>query len=396
MKNAESVAIIGGCGHVGLPLGLSFARAGLDVKLYDINQESIRGLTEGRMPFVEEGAEELLRAHMGKNLSASSDPAVLSKVDAVICIIGTPIDEHLNPKLDTLLDEITKLGPYLTARQLFVLRSTVYPGATAKVHAHLQESVPGIDVAFCPERVVQGLALKEIQTHPQIVSGIGDQALTRARALFAHISPMTVDLTPLEAELGKLFCNAWRYITFAVANQLYAVCAENGIDYYSIWNAITEGYPRMKSLPKAGFAAGPCLLKDTMQLASFFPNYFPLGQAAMLVNESLPNILVRQLQNRFDLAKMTVGVLGMAFKGDNDDIRESLAFKLKKLLRIECKQVLCTDPFVKGEGIVPLDEVLQKAEVLVIAAPHTAYKSLKPKQPVLDPWNHLGHGGLIT
>lgn len=396
MKKPESVAIIGGCGHVGLPLGLSFARAGLEVKLYDINRESIRGVSEGRMPFVEESGEELLRAHIGKNLTASSDPKILSTVDTVICVIGTPIDEHLNPKLDSLLDQITKLSPYLTPNQLFVLRSTVYPGATTKVHAYLQQTVPGIDVAFCPERVVQGLAIKEIQTHPQIVSGIGEKALARARALFAHISPMTVDLPPLEAELGKLFCNAWRYITFAVANQLYAVCAENGIDYYSIWNAITEGYPRMKSLPKAGFAAGPCLLKDTMQLASFFPNYFPLGQAAMLVNESLPTILVRQLQERFDLPKVTVGILGMAFKGDNDDIRESLAFKLRKLLRIESRQVLCTDPFVQGENILPLEEVLEKAQVLVIAAPHTVYKTLRPTQAVLDPWNHLGRGGLIT
>src|SRR5207248_1687249 len=141
----------------------------------------------------------------------------------------------------------------------------------------------GIDVAFCPERVVQGFAIREIGTMPQMISAVSERGLARARTLFQRICPSTVDLTPMEAELSKLFCNAWRYITFAVANQLYTVCADHGIDYYTILDAVTRDYPRMKGLPKAGFAAGPCLFKDTMQLAAFFPNEFPLGHAAMLV-----------------------------------------------------------------------------------------------------------------
>lgn len=216
----------------------------------------------------------------------------------------------------------------------------------------------------------------------------------RARALFATICPETVELEPIEAELAKLFCNAWRYITFAVANQFYAVCADNGLDYYRIWEAVTRDYPRMKSLPKAGFAAGPCLFKDTMQLAAFFPNDFPLGHAAMLVNEQLPRTLVKLLAERHDLKNKTVGILGMAFKGDNDDTRESLAFKLRKLLSIECKKVLCTDEFAQRPGFVPLEQVLAQADLIVIGAPHTRYKGLELKQPFIDPWNHLGRGGL--
>jgi UDP-N-acetyl-D-mannosaminuronic acid dehydrogenase len=391
-----SVAIIGGCGHVGLPLGLSFAEAGIDVVLFDVNASSVRSLQEGKMPFVEEGGEDLLRRHIGKRLTATVDPECLRSCEHIVCVIGTPIDEHLNPKVDTLIEAVKGLVPYLSASQLFVLRSTVFPGATQKVYERLQRWVPGIDVAFCPERVAQGAAVKEIGTMPQMISGVGERALGRARSLFRLICPETVELQPIEAELAKLFCNAWRYITFAVANQFYTVCADHGVDYYDIWDAVTRDYPRMKGLPKAGFAAGPCLFKDTMQLAAFFANDFPLGHAAMLVNEQLPRAVVRQLALKHDLSIKTVGILGMAFKGDNDDIRESLAFKLRKLLAFEAKEVICTDEYANVPWFRPLEEVLDRADLLIIGAPHTRYKSLSLRQPFVDPWNLLGQGGLVT
>ena len=394
--DAGTVAIIGGCGHVGLPLGLSFAEAGLDVVLYDINTDAIRSLQEGRMPFIEEGGDVLLRRHIGKRLRTSSDVASLRKCENVICVIGTPIDEHLNPKVDTLLETVEGLVPELNPSQLFVLRSTVFPGVTQKVFEHLQRHIPGIDVAFCPERVAQGVAIKEIGTMPQMISGVGEQALARARDLFRKICPETVDMKPMEAELAKLFCNAWRYITFAIANQFYTVCADHGVDYYDIWSAVTRDYPRMKGLPKAGFAAGPCLFKDTMQLAAFFANDFPLGHAAMLVNEQLPRAVVRQLALKHDLRTKTVGILGMAFKGDNDDVRESLAFKLRKLLAFEAKEVICTDEYATMPFFCSLDEVLERADLIVIGAPHSRYKSLTINQPLVDPWNLLGRGGLAT
>jgi UDP-N-acetyl-D-mannosaminuronic acid dehydrogenase len=256
--------------------------------------------------------------------------------------------------------------------------------------------VPGIDVAFCPERVAQGAAIEEIRTMPQIISGVSPRALSRARALFETIAPDTVELQPLEAELAKLFCNAWRYIGFAVANQFYTVCADNQIDYYRVWEAVTRDYPRMKGLPGAGFAAGPCLFKDTMQLASFFHNDFPLGQAAMLVNEQLPRAVVNELLRHHKLRDKRVGILGMAFKGDSDDIRESLAFKLKKLLTMECLEVLCTDELAQLPWFKSLDDVLEQSDVLVIGAPHTRYRSLVLDKPFVDPWNLLGKGGLCV
>lgn len=388
------VGIIGGAGHVGLPLGLSFARAGLDVVLFDVNEASIETLRAGEVPFLEHGAEELLREHLGRRIHLSSDPRCLSEVDNVVCVIGTPIDEHLNPKFDGLLRAIDAIRRYLRSDQLFILRSTVFPGATSQISAHLEQHLPGIDVAFCPERVVQGRAIEEISSMPQIISGINERSLSRARELFAKISPSTIELEPLEAELAKLFCNSWRYVTFAVANQFYAMCAKSDIDYYTIWDAMTRDYPRLQGLPKAGFAAGPCLFKDTMQLSAFFAEAFPFGHSAMLVNENLPGTIIELLDKKIGIAGKTIAILGMAFKGDNDDIRESLAFKLRKQLKLRCREVVCSDEFASLPWFVPMDEAIARADAVVIGAPHSRYKSLQLTKPFIDPWNILGAGGL--
>ncbi|MBX3469828.1 MAG: nucleotide sugar dehydrogenase [Planctomycetes bacterium] len=392
-----TIAVLGGCGHVGLPLALKFAEKGHDVTIVDIDAAAVEAIARGEMPFLERDAAPLLRAHVGNNLRATTDPSAVSGAEVVVCIVGTPIDEHLNPQVEKLVGLIHDLGPHLRAGQLFVLRSTVYPGATAHLARVLDERAPGIDVAFCPERVAQGHALREFEELPQLVSGVTPRARERARDLFGCMTDKLVEVEPLEAELGKLFCNSWRYIVFAAANQFYSLCVSHGIDFYRVWGAITQDYPRLAGFPRAGFAAGPCLFKDTMQLAAFYNNEFTLGQSAMLVNEGLPRVLVQHLREAAaPLRERTVGILGMTFKGDNDDTRESLAFKLRKLLALECRAVLCTDELARGAWWRSLDEVLAQADVLVIGAPHARYRALTPRQRVLDPWNLLGRGGLLA
>src|SRR3569623_127821 len=395
MNAQHKVAVLGGCGHVGLPLAVTFAAKGCDVTIVDIDEAAVARTNEGKVAFMERGTEELLRKYIGKNLRATTSHEGLKLADAVVCVVGTPIDEHLNPQVGKLLQVVGHIKPHLRAGQLFVLRSTVYPGATALIDRWFQANVPGVDVAFCPERVAQGHAVEEIQSLPQIVAGASPRAAGRARELFSNIAPEILELSPMEAELGKLFCNAWRYVSFAVANQFYSLCAANGIDYARVHASITHDYPRMRGLPTAGLAAGPCLFKDTMQLAAYYSNDFSLGQSAMLVNEGFPQVLVNQLKP-LGLADKTVGVLGLAFKGDDDDTRESLAFKVKKLLDLHCKQVLCTDELARGPWYVPLEDVKARADALIIAAPHTSYRNLTPKQPTLDPWNLLGRGGLLA
>ncbi|WP_275414367.1 UDP binding domain-containing protein, partial [Asanoa ishikariensis] len=233
-----------------------------------------------------------------------------------------------------------------------------------------------VDVAFCPERIAEGKAMTELFELPQIVSARTPVALARAEALFRKLTTRIVPLEPEEAELAKLFTNTWRYIKFATANQFWMMANDFGLDFARIRHAIAFDYPRAADIPMPGFAAGPCLFKDTMQLAAFNRNNFVLGHSAMLINEGLPLYLVSRLEERFDLGELTVGILGMAFKGGSDDPRESLAYKLRKILMMKTRETLCTDPYVVDDRLTPYDEVLKRSDLLVIAAPHPDYATV--------------------
>ncbi len=310
---------------------------------------------------------------------------------------GRPWTSTSIPSYSDLLRVVARHLTLLHDGQLLVLRSTVFPGTSERVRDAVVESGKDIDVAFCPERIAEGHALAETVGLPQIVSSFTQRGLSRARELFSSFSSDIVELSPAEAELAKLFTNVWRYIRFAIANQFFSIANDHGIDYYRIHKAITHNYPRVRDLPTAGFAAGPCLLKDTMQLAAFGNHNFFLGHSAMLVNEGQPDYIVACLKARHRLHEMTAGVLGAAFKADSDDPRESLAFRLRKLLEIECRQVLITDPYVKDARIRPLDEVIGQSDILVLAAPHAVYKDLDlAGKRVVDIWNFYGKGGLIA
>jgi len=392
-----NICVVGGCGHVGLPLAMAFARTGISVVAFDINPVAVDLVNGKTMPFDEPEASAILSQIIDAGLfRASTDPAEVAQADAVIVVVGTPVDEHLNPDTQAVPDAVAALVPYLRDDQLLVLRSTVYPGVTRLVEERLAAHGMKTDVAFCPERIAEGKAFTELYSLPQIVSGRNPSAVARATELFGLLTDSIVETTPEEAELAKLFTNTWRYIKFAAANQFYMIANEHGIDFEKVRHAITFDYPRANDMPGAGFAAGPCLFKDTMQLAAFNNNNFFLGHASMMVNEGLPMYLVDRMDRRFELKNLTVGILGMAFKAESDDIRSSLSYKLRRILRYKAANVLCTDPFVTTDpNLVSLDEVLAKSDVLVIGAPHSAYRSLKPKQAVVDVWNLLGNGVLV-
>ena len=383
------VTVVGGAGHAGLPLALAFAGEGLRVLIYDINAEALDMLRHGRLPAVEIGAEPLLERGLAHGqLLFSGDVRDIPGSGAIIVTIGTPVDEFSNPSIASVQECFDTLLPQLSDGQLIVLRSTVFPGTTDWIDEYLRRSGRTMKVAFCPERVVQGHALQEFRTMPQIVSGTTLEAEEAAAELFALISPELVRVRPIEAEFAKLFNNAYRYIQFAAANQFYTIADSAGVDYSNVLKAMTHNYPRANGFPSPGFAAGPCLYKDTVQLAAFAQNQFSLGQAAMSVNEGLPIYLVRQMEQRWDLHRMTVGLLGMAFKADVDDTRSSLSYKLKKLLAVRAKQVLTTDPFVTHDpSLLPLDEVIVRSDILVLCTPHACYRDLDLKgKPLVDVW----------
>ncbi len=390
----RDVVVIGGCGHVGLPLALAFADRGASVAIYDTSEASVDTVNAGRMPFAEAGADEvLLRTLQAGRLRASADPAIVATAEHVVVVIGTPVDEHLNPKQIAITRALSGCSDYLRDGQLLVLRSTVFPGVTALVEKMMARLGLQIEVAFCPERIAEGKAMTELFMLPQIVSSRTPSGTKRASALFGRLTGKLVVMSPEEAELAKLFTNVWRYIKFATANQLYMMANEQGLDFDRIRRGLAEDYPRAADMPAAGFAAGPCLFKDTMQLAAFNHNNFPLGHAAMAVNEGLPLYVVHRLEGQFDLASMTVGILGMAFKAGSDDIRSSLSYKLKRILAFKAGAVLCTDPYVTVDpGLLPLEEVLARSDLLVVGAPHPEYRGLVTDKPAADIWDILGNG----
>ena len=380
------LAIVGGCGHVGLPLGLAFARKGYRVDLLDTSADRVALVNAGRMPFHEDDAEPLLAEGIKSGLvKATTDRRALEDAAAIIVTIGTPVDHYLDPSVREFDRALADLLTLVRPGQLVVLRSTVFPGMTDRLARQLEQAGRGdVDLAYCPERIVQGKSLVELEQLPQLIGGATPRAAERAAALFRLLCPKVIFLKPIEAELAKLFCNAWRYLTFAISNQFYVMASHFEADFFRIYQALREDYPRMQSFARPGFAAGPCLLKDTMQLGAFNHGSFVLGQAAMMVNEGLPYLLVQDIKRNYPLSEMTVGILGMAFKPNSDDARSSLSYKLRKVLLLECRQVLCTDPFVPDPELTPLQEVLDRADLLVVGTPHDCYRGLTFRQPVID------------
>ena len=386
ISDRQKIVIIGGCGHVGIPLGLALASRNFDVTLLDRNADSIELINTGKLPFKEDGGEQYLSRHLGRNLHTSMDPADVQTADVVIFVVGTPVDEHLNPKVRNVLATIREYQQYLSDRQLIIMRSTLYPGTLRVIGDQLEKSGLHPHLAFCPERILQGKGIEEIFNLPQIVSGMTPEAEDAAAELFLKLTNKVIRTTPEEAELAKLMTNSWRYLNFAIANQFYMMATESGIDFNHVYKAMTTDYPRAKDFVRPGLAAGPCLFKDTMQLASFYHNNFFLGHAAMLINEGLPDHLVKQLKNRLsgDLRNKKVAILGMTFKANNDDTRESLSFKLKKLLEIEMAEVLECDPYLPG--MVTLERALAEADGIILGVPHKEYLELQPSVPFVDCW----------
>ena len=391
------IVVVGGGGHVGLPLALVLADSGHQSVSLDISRETVATINSGKMPFFEEGAQDLLsKTLLNGTYSATDDHKCIEQAEIVIVVIGTPVDEHLNPDPNSVVDAISVCIPYMNSNQLVLLRSTVFPGVTSRVKELFKSHGIQPDVTFCPERILEGQALRELRELPQIIGATDKKSASRASDLFSSLGVQSVVVTPEEAELAKLFTNVWRYIKFAAANQFWLMANEAGLDFSKIRNAITFNYPRAADLPNAGFTAGPCLFKDTMQLAAFSNNNFGLGHSAMLVNEGLPLYLVSKIESKFDLQNMTVGILGMAFKGESDDIRSSLAYKLKKILQFKTKEILTSDPFVSvDQNLITQEALIEKSDLIIIGAPHKKYKMLTTSKPVVDIWNLMGEGNLI-
>jgi len=392
----DKAVVVGGCGHVGLPLAIALANSGLFTTSLDVDPSKVETVNSGILPFSEDACEPVLRNVLDSGLfSATTNPEIVAKAKYVIVVIGTPVDSFLNPNPEEIIVALDEIRSHLNSNQILILRSTVFPGVTKQVENWAETNIPGLTVSFCPERIAEGKAMTELYSLPQIIGARTELAYELSEHVFSKLTSSLIRTSPEEAELAKLFTNVWRYIKFATVNQFYMLANDYNIDFENVRQAITKDYPRAQDMPGAGFAAGPCLFKDTMQLGAFSNNTFALGHAAMLVNEGLPLYLVEKISKKYDLQNMTVGVLGMAFKPEIDDPRASLSYKLRKILQFKAKNVLCADPYVGDDRLVSENKVLEESDLIIIATPHSRYAELKFNVPVIDIWNILKNGVIV-
>lgn len=384
-EDVERVAIIGACGHVGLPLALVVAEAGYEVVGIDRDAARVRQVQAGQMPYVEADAGPLLSRLLAEGrLCFQTGCHAVRDSDVVVIVIGTPVDENLNARIDPLMDLLGEIKPYLHAGQLIVLRSTVMPGTTELFKEQLQEHtclVEGWDlsIVFAPERVLQGMAIEEIGALPQLIGAFNDRGFDRAERFFSRfVHNRLLRLAPIEAEIGKLITNMARYVSFALANEFYLIADTFQANAHKIIEACNLDYPRL-DIPRPGpNVGGPCLYKDGHYLLTRVP--FPgLISTAFRINESMPMTIVRKVLKHHVPKK--VGVLGMTFKANCDDTRNSLSFKLRKLLRNERCRVVEVDPYLpEFEDMSRLKGV----DTLILMTPHDTFADLAELLRIVD------------
>tara|TARA_Y100001970_G_scaffold260899_1_gene343427 strand:- start:4867 stop:6036 length:1170 start_codon:yes stop_codon:yes gene_type:complete len=382
----SDILIVGGAGHIGLPLGLLLANKGKKVVLYDKDKKNLNKINNLEMPFFEIDGKKLLKKNFNKIIVTSNKNYIKNSKIIIICI-GTPVKDG-KPDLKFFFKMFKEIKNYLTPDKLIIIRSSIYPGTCSNVQKYLGKNYKNI--SYCPERVVQGRSIVELPKLPQIISGLSNKSIKDSKKLFKLICKKIIITSILEAELIKLFSNAWRYINFSISNQFYMICEKFNIDFKNLRKNMIDGYQRNKGIPTAGFAAGPCLYKDTAQLNAFLKDSFTLGKTATSINQNFPKFIFNKMKKKYGnkLIKKKIGILGVAFKSDIDDVRDSLSIELWKYLKRKKMKVYISDEFVKMKEVINKNNLIKKSDIVIIGAPHTVYKKLKiPKNKYLiDSW----------
>ncbi len=405
----HDVSIIG-LGRVGLPLALCFADRGLRVLGIDKDAERLDAIRVGRMPFKETGTQELLdRVGDTDLLELSSRVADAARAEHIVMTLGTPSFSHIEIDMRDIRSALDDLLPVLEAGHSLILRSTVGPGTTDFVAGYLAKrrgfDVGGeIFVAHAPERIAAGRFVEEITTLPCIVGGVGEESGERVGRLFSVFGAPIVQTTPVQAELAKIWTNILRYAQFALPNLLMMDCESNGANVFEVIDLINHDYPR-GGIAQPGLTGGTCLRKD-FAFSEERSNAPGMLLAVSRVNESVPLFLVEGIKRRLDtLSGKKVAVLGLAFKRDTDDERDSLAHKLIRMLERELADVAVHDPHV-SEPTQSFDDAILDADVIVVATNHSPFSrpealgsildSARRECLVVDPWNAFGHAQVFA
>ena len=366
------VSVIGAGGHVGFPFACVVAEAGHTVYGIDVNYKVVDNLNAGTVPYEEEGAKEILAKNISQGrLLFTTSFDYIEKSDVVAIMIGTPVDGEGNARLDDLFNFVDNtLVPRMKKGQLIILRSTVSPGTTEVLRKHIEKHgyYEGVDynLVFCPERVVQGKSIIETTKLPQIVGAFSDESYYNAAYFFnSFIQNRVFQLTPREAEIGKLMTNMYRYVTFAFANEMWMIGDKHGVNIDKVIDACNYDYPRMDVPHPGPNVGGPCLFKDGRFLLSDIP-FGDLINTSFLINEGMPDYVFNRIK-AINPNIEKVLILGATFKKDCDDTRNSLSFKMRKVCKKHGVEVDMWDPFIEADmWMIP-----QEVDALIVMTPHT-------------------------
>ncbi|MEA2371165.1 MAG: UDP-N-acetyl-D-mannosaminuronic acid dehydrogenase [Solirubrobacteraceae bacterium] len=395
------VSIVG-LGRVGLPLALCFADRGQSVLGIDNDPARLEALRDGRMPFRETGTQELLDR---TTLSLSDRIADAAQARHIVITLGTPSFSHIEIDMRDIRQALDDLLPVLRDGHSVILRSTIAPGTTAFVAGYLRkhrgfEIGTDVYVSHAPERIAAGRFLEEIDTLPCIIGGVGEASGQVAAELFGVFGAPIVQTTPTEAELAKIWTNILRYTNFALPNLLMMDCEQHGANVFEVIDLINRDYPR-GGIARPGFTAGTCLRKDFAfsEERSAAPGML---LAVSRVNESVPLFLVGGAKRRLGgLDGRKIAVLGLAFKADTDDERDSLSHKLIRLLERELADVAVHDPLV-DTPTASFEEVVEGAEAVIVATNHSVFctpealAAIPEGAIVIDPWDCWGAGQVFA
>jgi len=390
---------------VGLPLALCFADQGLRVLGVDKDPARLDAVRAEAMPWHEPGVDELLRrvSESGR-LALSAHVADAAEAEAIVLTLGTPSLSHIEIDMRDIRSVLDDLLPLLRPGHVLVLRSTVAPGTTDFVAGYVEKhrglrAGEELFVAHAPERIAADRFLAEIGTLPCIVGGVGEESGERVGQLFSVLGAPIVQTTPVQAELAKIWTNILRYATFALPNLLMMDCERHDANVFEVIDLVNRDYPR-GGLAQPGLTGGTCLRKD-FAFSEERSNAPGMLLAVSRVNESVPLFLVDGIRRRLggDLRSRRVAVLGLSLKRDSDDERDSLAFKLIRLLERELADVAVHDPVVRTPTH-GLHDAVRDADVVVVATNHSAFSEpaalraverlARPDCLVVDPWNALG------
>jgi UDP-N-acetyl-D-mannosaminuronic acid dehydrogenase len=398
------VAVIG-LGRVGLPLALSFADRGLEVIGIEREPLVLEELAAGRMPFAETGTQELLeRVQAAGRFRTSRLVQDAAEADHIVLTIGTPAYVHIEIDMSQVRSVIDDLLPVLREGHSVILRSTVAPGTTEWVGGYIEQrrgfrAGEEIFVSHVPERIAENHFLEEIATLPCIVGGVGEGSTERAAELFEVFGTEITPTTPVQAELAKIWTNILRYTQFALPNLLMMEAEQYAANVFEVIDLINHDYPR-GGIASPGLTAGACLRKD-FAFSEERSNAPGMLLAVSRVHETVPLFLVKGLKARLDgsLRDRKVVVLGLSFKRNSDDLRDSLSLKLVRLLERELAHVARHDPHVPAQS-EPLDAALEGADAVVVATNHAEFDGLLAQLPgdvlLVDPWNTTGSGRVFA